>query len=108
MIRNNEGACGCFVTVRWEEGVRKIIALEERARPVISTTSRDFIPHGRGASSKLCETAKATIVSAAARKEVAGQHSRMTIRAADVTGSINLQYSDGNRAYNGLYEAADG
>jgi len=95
--------CGVFRTgPLLQEGVRKIMVLEERARRVsIDDKSKIFNTARIEALEleNLVETAKATIVSAAGRTESRGAHARADHPDRDDTHWLKhtLYYSDANR-----------
>jgi len=85
-----------------EEGVKKILALEERCRNIAYADKSKVFNTARIEAlelENLIETAKATIVSAEARKESRGAHSRDDHPDRDDSNWLKhtLWYSQGNR-----------
>jgi len=85
-----------------EEGVRQVVALEERARNVAITDKSKVFNTARVEAlelENLIETAKATVVSAEARKESRGAHSRDDFPERDDVRWMQhtLWYSEGSR-----------
>ncbi len=85
-----------------EEGVKKILALEERCRNIAYTDKSKVFNTARIEAlelENLIETAKATVVSAEARKESRGAHSRDDYPDRDDATWMKhtLWYAQGNR-----------
>jgi succinate dehydrogenase / fumarate reductase flavoprotein subunit len=95
--------CGVFRTSELlSEGVRQILALAERAAQIHVRDKSQVFNTARVEAlelANLVETAKATIVSAEARKESRGAHAHRDFPARDDANWIrhSLYYSEGNR-----------
>jgi len=101
--RTMQTHCGVFRTSELlEQGVSQIMALEERCRNVFVKDKSKVFNTARVEAlelDNLIETAKATIVSAEARKESRGAHAHRDFPNRDDTNWIkhSLWYSEGNR-----------